>query len=79
MYYLPKWDFYIFEEIKKLPNNLFYFSPTQISHYPKNKGVINHIYFDAGNDTKNFQENLLLSKFNDLKFYDMQGVIGLLI
>ena len=45
MYYLPKWDYYLFVEINKLKDNKFYFSSTHISHYPKNKDIINHIFF----------------------------------
>ena len=73
MYYLPKWDYYLFEEIKILPNNLFYLSGTQISHYPKNKDMINHIFFDVGKNINDFDESVLLSNFGKLNFYDLQG------
>ena len=73
MYFLPKWDFYLMEEIKALSDNLFYFSSTQLSHYPKNKGFINHIPFNAGSNLAEFNEQLLLSQFHTLKFHDLQG------
>ncbi len=73
MYYLPDWDYHLFNEVNKTPNSNFYLSCTNISHYPKNKGVINHIHFDAGSRLEDFNEELLLSNFHKLDFYDMQG------
>ncbi len=73
MYYLPNWDYYLFNEVEKISHLNFYLSSTNISHYPKNKDIINHIHFDAGSKLENFKENLLLSNFNKLDFYDMQG------
>ena len=75
MYFLPKWDFYLFEEIKSLNTNLFYFSSTQISHIPDKGGkdVANHVYFDAGDSIENFNEKKLLDCFESLTFHDLQG------
>ena len=75
MYFLPKWDFYLFEEIKSLNTNLFYFSSTQISHIPDKGGkdVANHVYFDAGDSIENFNERKLLDCFQSLTFHDLQG------
>ena len=75
MYFLPKWDFYLFEEIKSLNTNLFYFSSTQISHIPDKGGkdVANHVYFDAGDNIENFNEKKLLDYFESLTFHDLQG------
>lgn len=75
MYFLPKWDFYLFEEIKSLNTNLFYFSSTQISHIPDKGGkdVANHVYFDAGDSIENFNEKKLLDCFQSLTFHDLQG------
>lgn len=73
MYYLPKWDYYLFAEIENLASNKFYLSSTQISHYPKNKDIINHIFFDAGKNLNDFDENLLLSNYKNLPFHDLQG------
>ena len=46
MYFLPKWDFFLFEEIKSINSNLFYFSSSQISHIPDKggKGIANHVF-----------------------------------
>jgi glycosyltransferase involved in cell wall biosynthesis len=73
MYYLPKWDYYLFDEINKLKDNKFYFSSTNISHYPKNKDIINHIFFDSGKDLSGFDEEFLLSNYEELQFHDLQG------
>ena len=75
MYFLPKWDYYLAEEISDLNSNLFYFSSTQISHisYKKGKGIPNHIYFDAGKDIESFDEKKILQNFEKLDFYDLQG------
>ncbi len=75
MYFLPKWDYYLAEEIKKLNSNLFYLSSTQISHISTNVGrtIPNHIFYDAGKDIENFNEEKLLHNYEKLKFYDLQG------
>ena len=73
MYFLPKWDYYLTNEINLLPDNLFYLSCTQISHYPKANSEINHIPFDAGKTLADFNETLLLDNYKNLQFYDLQG------
>ena len=75
MYFLPKWDYYLYKEIIKNKSKLFYFSATQISNLPDSGGkdLANHIHFDAGNNIKTFNEKKLLKNFNKLKFYDLQG------
>ena len=75
MYFLPKWDFYLAEEINNLDSNLFYFSSTQISHISdkKGKGTPNHIHFNAGENIDTFDEKKLLENFEKLDFYDLQG------
>ena len=39
MYFLPKWDFYLAEEVKKIKNNMYYFSGTPIG--PLGSGLQN--------------------------------------
>jgi glycosyltransferase involved in cell wall biosynthesis len=74
MYFLPKWDFYILEEIKKRKDNFYYFSSTQLGRNIASKNEkINHIFYDAGDRIVNFDEKKLLHEFEDLKFYDLQG------
>ena len=75
MYFLPKWDYYLAEEINKLNTNLFYLSSTQISHINSNtnKEIANHIYFNAGNNINNFNEDKLLKNYKNLEFFELQG------
>jgi glycosyltransferase involved in cell wall biosynthesis len=74
MYFLPKWDFYILDEIKKRKDNFYYFSSTQIGKNAASKNEkINHIFYDAGDNIYNFNEQKLLREFETLKFYDLQG------
>ena len=74
MYFLPKWDFYILDEIKKSKDNFYYFSSTQIGKNAASKNEkINHIFYDAGDNIHNFNEQKLLREFETLKFYDLQG------
>ncbi len=73
MYFLPNWDIYLKKEIELLPDNLFYLSCTQLSHYKKGKGEINHIHFDAGNSLSNFNESKLLDNYEKLSFHNLQG------
>jgi GT2 family glycosyltransferase len=75
MYFLPKWDFFLYEEIKRFNTKLFYLSSTQISHIPDTGGneIPNHIYFNAGDNIDNFDEKKLLDNYEKLKFYDLQG------
>ena len=44
MYFLPNWDIYLKKEIELLPDNLFYLSCTQLSHYKKGKWFIRNSY-----------------------------------
>tara|TARA_Y100001958_G_C21183605_1_gene513071 strand:+ start:417 stop:1304 length:888 start_codon:yes stop_codon:yes gene_type:complete len=74
MYFCPKWDFYLIEEIKQINNKYFYLSSTQISSIaPLHSSKINHIFFDCGDEINNFNENKLLENFSYLKFHDLQG------
>ena len=73
MYFLPRWDVALSDEIKKIDHNLFYLSATQISSNLPGKDLDNHIYFDAGHDLLSFKENKLLNNFMKLNFYNLQG------
>ena len=73
MYFCPKWDFYIAEQINDIKSNKFYLSSTQISSNKPNKSKLNHIYFDCGDKIDNFDENKLLKNFESFDFYDLQG------
>jgi len=73
MYFLPKWDEYLTNDINKLNNNLYYLSCTQISHYTQDKGLPNHITYDVGKTIDDFDEEKLLKNFDKLVFHDLQG------
>ena len=70
MYFLPNWDFFLMERVKKLKTNKFYFSSIMINGDPKLNG---HLNLDAGDTIKNFDENYLLKNYNELHHEDFQG------
>jgi len=74
MYFLPYWDYYLYEEVKNFKHNKFYLSSTQISPnlLPKNS-LSQHISANFGETLDNFKEKLLLENFNNFNFYDLQG------
>ena len=73
MYFLPKWDEHLKNEIYKLNNNFYYLSCTQISHYPQDDNLSNHITYDVGKSIIDFNEKKLLDNFERLIFHDLQG------
>jgi len=64
-YFLPGWDKAFHDEIKLMPNNLYYFSGTMVQN-----GQVN---LDCGDSISNFNENKLLKEFKNIKYYDFQG------
>ena len=66
MYFLPKWDLVLKNEILKLKNNLFYLSGTMM-------GPKEHIDFDCGDTYRNFNEEKLLNNYTNYNLYDHQG------
>ena len=66
MYFLPKWDLVLKNEISKLKNNLFYLSGTMM-------GPKEHIDFDCGDTYQNFNEEKLLNSYTNYNLYDHQG------
>ncbi len=67
MYFCPDWDKVLFHEVKSLDHDNFYLSGTMIE---PNSG---HIVYDFGIDLDTFKEDVLLSKYKNLNFYDHQG------
>jgi len=67
MYFCKNWDLFLYEEIKILKDNFFYFSGTNVSY---KDGIID---FDCGNNPENFN----IDKFNkfccDDKSPNLQG------
>ena len=70
MYFLPNWDFFLAEEVKKIKNNLYYFSGTMIG--PIGCGLQN-IDFNCGKTAEEFNEKKLLSNYKNVKYFDHQG------
>lgn len=70
MYVLPEWDKYLYEEIKKMPDNKFFLSSTTIQPFTKGK----HIIFANYGDTKeSFREKSLLAEFREYEMKDWAG------
>jgi glycosyltransferase involved in cell wall biosynthesis len=71
-YVLPDWDFYLWEEIKKLGNPYFTISGTKIE--PR-KTLNNCVIapFDFGSSPENFKEKELLETFQNLNIDDWNG------
>ena len=73
MYFLPKWDAHLIDEINIINHKQFYLSMTQISHKKGVKGNLQHIYFDCGSNLNNFNEDKLLDNYSKFEFRDLQG------
>ena len=67
MYFCPGWDICLSQEVKQLKTEKFYFSASMIEQRS------GHIQFDAGDTFENFDENKLLSNFDNIKYFDFQG------
>ena len=64
-YFCPKWDFILFNEIKKIGHNNFYLSGTMM-----NEGQIS---FNCGNTPNEFDEKKFLLEYKNFNYYDFQG------
>ena len=64
-YFCPKWDFILFNEVKKIGHQNFYLSGTMM-----NQGQIK---FDCGNTPNDFNEDKFLKQYKDYNFFDYQG------
>ena len=73
MYFLPGWDTAFINEINNIGHNNFYLSSTHLSAHISNKGKIEHIVFNAGDNIDNFNEDKLLNNYDNFKFNDLQG------
>ena len=68
MYFLPRWDFFLNEEIKKVQNNLYYFSGTMMG--PKGSGFVD---LNCGATADEFDEKKLLENYKNFNLFDHQG------
>jgi len=73
MYFLPKWDYYLLNEVNNIGHNNFYLSLTQLSHTRGVKGSLQHIHFDCGSTLKDFDKKKLLDNYDKFNFRDLQG------
>ena len=73
MYFLPKWDYHLFNEVNAINHNNFYLSMTQLSHTIGVKDNLQHIHFDCGSSLEIFDEKKLLSHYDNFVFRDLQG------
>ena len=67
MYFCPKWDHYLLDEIDKIGHDNFYFSGTMIEPHS------GHIKFNCGENIEFFNEKKLLDNYKNINFYDHQG------
>ncbi len=83
MYFLPDWDLYLIEEVKKIKSNLYYFSGTAIGpigsglqHKPTKdftKEEFNNFDFNCGLTHETFDEKKLLENYKKVEYFDHQG------
>ena len=64
-YYCPGWDQEFENELKNMKNNKFYLSGTMVG--------AGQVYFDAGQQIENFDENYLLNNLEKIKTFNFQG------
>ena len=67
MYFCPNWDKVLLNEVESLNHDDFYLSGTMIEPYS------GHIVCNFGIDLNTFNEDELLSKYQDINLYDHQG------
>ena len=67
MYFCPKWDVFLREEVNKIKHNRFYISGTMIEPFT------GHVSFNCGETVEKFDEKKLLDNYKKLKYHDHQG------
>ena len=70
MYVLPEWDKYLYDEIKKMPDNRFFISATTIQPFTNGKQIILANY---GDSKETFQEKKLLEEYRKYNKKDWAG------
>ena len=73
MYFLPRWDLHLKNEVDELDHNKYYLSLTQLSHSGAVKGNLQHIQFNCGEFIENFDEQKLLNEYEKFEFRNLQG------
>lgn len=67
MYFCPKWDEFLFDEVKKIDHERFYICGTMI------QATGAHISLDCGDTIETFDERKLLENYKNANFFDHQG------
>jgi glycosyltransferase involved in cell wall biosynthesis len=71
-YFAPDWDYYLFEEIKKLDHHYFCICGTMIEHSPtRYRSMI--APFNFGKAANEFEEERFLREYNSFPFEDWNG------
>ena len=70
MYACKNWDKFLWDEINKMPDKLFFLSATAIE--PKAQSICS-IEKNFGTDIQSFEEQKLLSEFAEISFKDWNG------
>ena len=70
MYVLPHWDKVLYDEIKKMPDNLFFLSSTTIQPHTPIRAMI---LADYGDSIENFREEALLTEYMNYPKKDWIG------
>lgn len=84
MYFLPNWDFFLVEELKKINNNLYFLTGTTIGPLgcaltggKKTEELsaeeIKNFDFDCGKTANEFDETKVLNNYQKVKYFDHQG------
>ena len=66
--FCPKWDFILFNEVKKIGHQNFYLSGTMMDQ--------GQIKFDCGNTPNDFNEDKFLKQYKDYNFFDYRVQLG---
>ena len=84
MYFLPNWDFFLAEELKKMKNNLYFITGTTIGPIgcaltggieieKLSDDEFKNFDFNCGKTAKEFDEVKLLNNYQNVKYFDHQG------
>ena len=84
MYFLPNWDFFFIEELKKINNNSYFLTGTTIGPLgcaltggketeKLSADEVKNFDFDCGKTAEDFDEAKVLSNYQNVKYFDHQG------
>jgi GT2 family glycosyltransferase len=71
MYACPEWDYHLYEEIKKVGSDKFFFSCTMVE--PRNTGNPSVVHKNFGSSIEEFREKDLLENTEELRRSNWQG------